>query len=479
VKRWVAIVILGFVGTNAFAQSEADSLKNPLTLPDSLLSASVNKVDSIQTTFNHKADSIKGSFQKAISKTDSLQSTVRTKIDSLQALQLPTDHLQKKLDSLTNKKLETVNRLSTKIDSLKSTTQAKLNSLDLPPDLKKPVQELSGRLDQYSITTNALPALEVPGYSLPRLGDTNMNSSPGNLASSLSIPGVDLPTENISTISKTAEGYTKDMKAITSGNLDEVKQLPSTLENKAAEMGGIESITKQGEEMKEMMNVQDEEAMKQQMMEQAREVAVDHFAGKEEALKGAMEKMSKYKQKYSSVSSLSDLTKRPPNPLKSKPIIERLVPGVSFQYQRKNDYLLDVYLYSGYRHTERLVSGLGWNQRFARNKNNTAWNDQAAIYGPRAFAEYKIGKGFIFHIEGEAMNTFVPFSLRGSKDAGERQWVWGMMTGLKTEYGIYKSLRGTVLLQYNIFDPKHKSPYVDRLNTRIGFEYMLKKRKKQ
>jgi hypothetical protein len=478
VKRWVAILISGLVSLGSLAQGKLDSLQNQLSVPDSVLSASVNKIDSIQQTFNHRADSLKGNFQWSIAKTDSLQLSWRSKMDSLQALQLPTDHLQHRLDSLSKAKLQSVNKLTSKLDSLKTGTLAKLNSLELPPDLKKPVQELSNRIDQYSVTSGNIPSLEVPGYSLPRLGDKGFNSSISDATSSLSIPGLDLPTENIRAISKTAEGYTKDIKAISSGNLDEVKQLPTAIENKAAELGGVESIAKQGEDLKQMVNVQDEEAMKQQLMEQAREVAIDHFAGKEEALKGAMEKMSKYKQKYSSVSSLSDLTKRPPNPLKQKPFVERLVPGISFQYQRKNDYLADVFLYSGYRHTERIVSGLGWNQRFALNRNNTAWNGQAAIYGPRAFGEYKIGRGFIFHIEGEAMNTFVPFSLRNNQDVGKREWVWGVMTGLKTEYGIYKSLRGTVLLQYNLFDPKHKSPYVDRLNTRIGLEYLLKNRRK-
>lgn len=43
----------------------------------------------------------------------------------------------------------------------------------------------------------------------------------------------------------------------------------------------------------------------------ARKVATDHFAGKQEQLKAAMEKVAKYKQKYSSVSSIKDLPKRP------------------------------------------------------------------------------------------------------------------------------------------------------------------------
>ena len=75
------------------------------------------------------------------------------------------------------------------------------------------------------------------------------------------------------------------------------------------------------------------------------------------------------------------------------------------------------------------------------------------------------------------MNTFVPSVLGGNPEIGYREWVWGMMTGLKKDYKIYRNLRGTVLIQYNIFNREYKAPYVDRLNSRIGFEYVLKKKR--
>jgi hypothetical protein len=92
--------------------------------------------------------------------------------------------------------------------------------------------------------------------------------------------------------------------------------------------------------------------------------------------------------------------------------------------------------------------------------------------------DFKLGKGFIAHVEGEGMNTFVPSVLIGNPDTGGREWVWGMMAGIKKEYKIYKNLKGTALIQYNLFNRLYKAPYVDRLNSRIGFEYTLKKGKK-
>ena len=106
----------------------------------------------------------------------------------------------------------------------------------------------------------------------------------------------------------------------------------------------------------------------------AKEKAIDHFAGKQEQLKAAMDKMAKYKQKYSSVSSIKDLPKRPPNAMKGKPLVERLVPGLFFQFQQKNYNLFDFNPYLGYKLSGRFTSGLGWNQRYAYDRRKENWN---------------------------------------------------------------------------------------------------------
>ena len=165
--------------------------------------------------------------------------------------------------------------------------------------------------------------------------------------------------------------------------------------------------------------------------------------------------------------------------MKSKPFVERLVPGVYLQYQQKNFYLLDVNPYLGYKLSGRFTAGLGWNHRYAYDKEDRTFNTRARIYGFRAYIDFKLGKGFIAHLEGESMNAFVPSTLRGNPDTGHREWVWGMMTGLKKEYRIYKNLKGTALIQYNVFNRYHKAPYVDRLNSRVGFEWVVKAIKKK
>src|SRR5690606_10240301 len=95
--------------------------------------------------------------------------------------------------------------------------------------------------------------------------------------------------------------------------------------------------------------MKDPEALKEEVKQQAVKQAVNHFAGKEEVLQSAMEKMSQYKTKYESLNGLSEIRKRLPNAMHGKPFIERIVPGVAFQILRKDDLFLDVNPYIGYR----------------------------------------------------------------------------------------------------------------------------------
>lgn len=142
---------------------------------------------------------------------------------------------------------------------------------------------------------------------------------------------------------------------------------------------------------------------------------------------------------------------------------------------KNNNWLIDVNPYVGYRFTTRLSAGIGWNQRLIFGRQEF---ENLKVYGPRVYGEFSFSKGFAGRLEVEAMNSFISTIWKDPK-IGQREWVWSTMTGLKKEYRVTKNLKGTVLVLYNIFDPKHKSPYNDRLNTRIGFEYRIKKKQKE
>jgi len=455
-------------------------------LPDSLR-APWQKIDSIRNNFNQEANQLKGKYDQSIATIDQKAALLNDKIDSLQSLKLPTGKFSAKLDSLNQLRQKTVADLNSKIENLKSRTVGKLDKIEMTPGMEGPVGELTSKINGFSINNNEflnIPAIEIPGYSLPRidgLGDITSNLKQAtNIAD---FPQIETPLGDVSQVTDQIKGVSEDVKNIASGNLEDVKNIPQTIEQQASRIDGVQELqdaTGVTDQYKEQLSaLNDPEALKKQAMEMAKKEAINHFAGKEEQLKAAMDKLSKYKQKYSSVSSIKDLPKRPPNAMKGKPFIERLVPGIYLQFQQKNAWLLDINPYAGYKISGRFFTGLGWNQRFAYDNKKDQFVPQYRIFGPRAFVDFRLGKGFIAHLEGETMNTFVPTSVNSVPEVGSRQWIWSMQMGMKKQYKIYKHLNGTVLLQYNFINQYFKTPYVDRLNSRIGFEYNLRKSKKK
>ena len=357
--------------------------------------------------------------------------------------------------------------------------------LDLPPEHQQPVQQLAKKLDEIKINNEAIsiPLLEVPGYSVANIEgirDLSSMTGEGGNVSNVEVLSETGWLKEVGNVTPSIKGYQPDIQAISQGNLNDVQKLPDAIEQQATRIEGIDELQKQSAVIDNhkvgLDELGDSKNAKEKAVVIVKQKAVDHFAGKQEQLKSAMDKISKYKEKYSSVSSIKDLPKRPPNPMKEKPFIERLTPGVYLQYQQKTYYLLDVNPYVGYKLSGRFTTGVGWNHRFAWDSQYERWNKRSRIFGPRAFVDFKLGKGFVAHVEGESMNSFVPSAIHGNPDNGPREWLWSCMTGIKKEYKIYKNLKGTALIQYNLFNRYYKAPYVDRLNSRIGFEYVLKKK---
>lgn len=284
-------------------------------------------------------------------------------------------------------------------------------------------------------------------------------------------------------ITDKAQGYSKDMKNIAKGDLNEVKELPNAAEGQIKKLDEVKALQKetgQFDQHKELAEkAKDPKALKEEMLKQAPKLAVNQFAGKEAVLQQTMEKMEKLKSKYSEFNSVKDLPKRKPNAMKGKPFIERLTPGITFQLQRSGDVLVDYNTCVGYRFYERFTAGVGWNERFNIGKHvHLSLKDR--IYGPRVFADFKIGKGFSVRTDLELMNTYVPtMTATGyNMDQQYRDWVGSAFVGLKKEYKFSKRIKGNAQFLYNLYDDHDNSPYGERLAVRMGFEWIVKKKKK-
>lgn len=516
-KLCFTILLFCFLSVISFGQNApSDTLVN-LSEQQKLIDVSGQKIDSVQSAFYHSSDSLKENYKNKFSKIDSAQQVLRHKADSISALELSlkkftllnkvdslqagwkkkldslssfsryTTRVTRALDSLNNHRDSILSKLNSRLQMLKDKTVGKLNDLELPPQLSGKVNDVTSRIRGFQI-----PAadLNIPGVSggnglgIVKLDNLNLQSPVQDLGLD-QVKGLTNMQDNVgglTDVTGKVGDYGKDLQQITKGDLGGLKDLPGAAESKVGELSGVNEIKEQTQvldEYKEMAGqIQNPDSLKEFAIQEVKRVAINHFAGKEEQLKQAMETIAKYKSKYPSLNSISEVTKRPPNEMKGKPLSERIVPGIGIQIQKKGeDLLADFNPYAGYKFTGRIMAGMGWNQRVAYNVDRGKFNPSARIYGPRAFGEFKLWKGFSPRVEMEAMNTNVPTLTRISTvDLLKREWIWGALAGIKQEYRFFKNVKGTALVMMRLYNPNHKSPYADVVNVRFGFEFPMKRR---
>jgi hypothetical protein len=475
VKTLTTILACFLITVTAFGQADT------LHLPDSV-KEKFSRIDSVRISFNSEIQQINLEYQSTINAIDGQQISIQQKIDSLEQRALPADKLRSKADSLSNIRIKELDKVNEKVASAKSKALGAIGKIELTPGMEGPVGELTQNIQGFDIIQRSgleIPKIDLAGFDISKLNIAELDLPTGELGelkeNIAQFDNIETPLGDASAISGKVSGVTEDVSNIADVNLADVKELPNAVEQQAMQIEGVQHLQEQSAIADQYTGqLADPEAIKKQAADLVKKEAINHFAGQEERLNTAMNKISKYKQRYSSVKSFRELPKRPPNAMKGKQFIERLVPGIYFQYQRKNQYLGDINPYAGYRISGRFTAGLGWNHRFAYDHDDKNWVARAVIFGPRVFVDTKLGRGFVMHIEQETMNTFIPATIHGNADDGHREWVWSTMAGMKREYRIYKNLMGTVLLQYNLFNQYFKTPYVERLNSRIGFEYRLK-----
>lgn len=428
---------------------------------DSVNYKSLQKIDSIRQGTEVELNRIKQQYDAVDQHYRSKTMHLQNKIDSLNSLGEPLEQWVIELDSVQRIKDGKLELIKQKADSMKQKTRESLQQLELPQEVAREIDRYTSELDQLDIS------LPVQEFNLPAL---NLNT----------VPGVTLPVMN-----NPFSGELNNLDL--SDELSGIKEKVAGVQAELPQAVTVDEVVKQveekaGEQVKEKLELggtpvlpTNEVEAKELLVEEAKEKAIDHFAGKQDQLQGAMQQMSELKKKYANVSSLKDLPKKVPNPMHGKPLCERLVPGITLQFQRRNDVWVDVNPYVGYRLTGKLTTGLGLNYRWAYNFDVGKFNPSMRIFGPRAYVSYQIAGGFSAQMEAEVMNTSV--RVPPLQDFATREWIWSAMAGIKKEYKISKSLQGNAQLLYNLFNPHYKSPYTDRLNMRIGIEYKISKKK--
>jgi hypothetical protein len=244
-------------------------------------------------------------------------------------------------------------------------------------------------------------------------------------------------------------------------------------------MKGLKEETLSAEKYAELAKKwnEDPEVARELALNKAKEQAINHFAGHEQELKAAMDKMSKVKTKVKETEGVVDMFKKPGNPMKDKSFRERLLPGIALQIQRKDNTWVDFNPYIGYRINGRFTAGAGWNERISFSFKSKSFFSQEHIYGPRLYAEFKLKDFLMLKAETEWMNTWIDSALPAYRvEVNRRAWVWSSFAGVKNVFNLSKRVKGNVQILYNLHDPKKISPYSNRLNIRFGFEFPGKAR---
>jgi hypothetical protein len=488
----LAVIACILLSQSAFAQLDSLNISIPSLRQDTLATLT-NKLDSIEASTREKVDSVTQYYNQEAAKLQEFSLHYQQKIDSLGHLKLPIEKYTKKLDSLGNKMIEVKQNVEGKIHSIKKKATEKLNSVPLPPELKAKVLELTSSLDKVSLNgltsgiNSPINVKDIDTSIDQIIPSTDLNGIT-NISSDLTYVNIPDLSKNLGSVSDLTSGVSGQVSTLqnSAGEITQgatnVNNLDKLAESQAMRLDVVKDFTKETGNLPSASTLMPtEEQAKQQVLEQAQSIAVNHFAGKQELLQSAMDKVGKYKAKYESLPSVDDLPKRLFFDLKGKPFIERIVPGIQFQIlSKQGNLLVDFNAYAGYRLTSKFTSGLGWNQRVAYNKDMKAFNADARIYGPRAFTEYRLGRGFLPRVEFEVMNTAIPpYTSARAIDSNSREWVMTAFVGMKKEYRFIKNVKGTTTIMLNAYHPHNKNLYSDVMNVRFGFEFPMKEKLKK
>lgn len=436
-------------------------LSNKLLLHDSIAVA--------MQSANRGLARIKATYDSINLSVNNTALRITRKIDSLARLNVVAPGLAKHLDSINQWKTEKIAELQrrttaieSKVDAIEKKFGEGPGSLLIPDELKAldtEFKELRGHLNTGANAQNVLP--------------NELMTMPPNSMAVAELPDLSKHTEGISV--GDASKLELDPAALTNRLTDMKDEAGANLEQ-AIGLADVKKEIGKADALENMGDGLNEEALKSKIKEEVEREAVNHFAGQEKQLEQAMEKLGKLKLKYESVGSIADLPKRRPNPMKGKSFPERSVIGINIQFQRKDAWMLDFNPYAGYRIDRRFTTGIGWNQRVAFDWDQRAFQQSLVVFGPRAYMQVAIKKGFSARLEGEYMNTVLPPPFgTGRIDEKNRAWVFTPMAGIVKEYRFIKRVNGTMAVMYKFYDPHHRSPYNSPLNVRMGFEIAAKR----
>ena len=498
---------------------------------DNLKIGKLTIIPSTKREYSAKANSTEIKLLDGIDSLKAVPSSDTVLIKKLSRLHGQVDSLMFHLplsDSLTRKSSKAKSKIDAKINTAEKMIKEKLrpisenNPKDLPEALKiearslalpesinpqlsipsipnlKDAPNIPDVIPDASIVNKQIPQIDIEnlldGQTIPAIPDVQLPSVPSanvkgitdlNLGKEMKgvsevSEKIESLSEQISEVPQQIDEYSKELEKLKSGDLEKLEQLPDQIEKAAMQsehLAGLEEKLVEVDALKSKAErFADPMVAKEEALNRAKELAVNHFAGHEDELKAAMEKLSKLKQKFPDAEGTLDLFQKTQDPHRGKRFVERLTPGFSFQVQAPTSIWLDVAPALFCTINARWSTGIAWNERLAYNWDNKNWQPQERIYGPRVSIHFRLKPNLILKGDIETMNT--PLNdgpLYAINDVTRRGRVWSYFGGMKREFQLSKRVKGNVQIMYNLYDKNHLSPYATRLNVRMGFDLPLKK----
>lgn len=478
-----------------------DHLKDSLKLLQLAAATYTNKLDSLSNRLRQKLhdQKVNGEAQRLNNKIQVTEDSVKNKIVKRQtALQQSirnkpsfTDSLSMKLKNpATDKELNySADKMSGNVNSNTALSSANYPVPPVGNDLNRNMSGISSSTKDLDVSKVEIPQ-EAKGLdqAIPKLEQASKSEIKSlNVTKELEAAGKE--TKELSAVAGKAETYSKYIKNIKTGDVKKVEALPQDIEKEAMARSELQGLDKNIQEAEATKNVLTEyqDAIKKIDAKNANALlkkagvdpVPDYFAAHQADLQAGIKRLEKLKKKYGSIPDSRYLPKHPPSDMKGKALIERLVPGLNFQFfQQSSLTMADLSPFVMYRFTSCWRAGIGGTYRLQFNNKVQLVHPHDA-FGYRLMTDYSIISGFNVHVEGEWMKMvpYDPITNFKLTDSEKKQWIPGLYLGILKHYKISPMINGNFQVLYN-FLYQRNGVYPNRFNIRFGFELALKKKTK-
>lgn len=502
--------------------SHADSIKDGANgKQDSLRSIGSTvqqRLANFQQRISSRTDSIQGKRPPMNVNLDSLKPQTPGVVSDVQEKSLQVqdkiDNAQNKVGGKANGAVNVVNdKTSNVAQNVNEKTQQQIDKLGLDreglSELGIKDTNLPGGKD-LGVSSTAIPGVKLPDTAVPGVSgvDTTLPNAPGTELPSVpganpldgkgSSDGVKTPDLgeklNVKEITDAQDGLQEvgeniteiqeqvaEVKEIKDTGLQDPDKLAEQAENRIENISQVQGATKSLSEVEEkrrayeamVTKYKDKKMVMADMKRKMANVVTDQVNQYTPQVMEAQDAMMKQKRILAKTGKVKGTVKKKENILGAKPFGERVIPGLTLQTMRGEDFVVDFGLQAGYRLTERLMAGVGVTYAVGFNKSYDLYARGLNTFGGRVYGDFLIMNGFFAHGEF-ALGQFRNYPASPEEPAVN---TCGINTGIGKRFNLSKRLKGSMVALYR-FEIKGESPQQSKINVRFGFDLYPSRKKK-